>query len=406
MLVRFSARLVAHGPAKTTAVDHSRGHRLFDARSLLAISNHGQGADASSLATTSIQFTSPIIAWSRRTRQKTLFSAAPSSGLWSSPSNLLCRRADKSDRRVIVIASRGATTVALDPFSPLQRSVFTSGRGFSYFAQTAGLPLSLKCMFNGRAHYKVERAEFSVDDGGYLIVNDGQPYSIEIASPTMVETFVLWFPRGWPEEAWRSLTKPAETLLSAPANGEKISASFFERYTPHDHAVSPKVRALRSAFKGKDVIDDGWLEEKLRALLGSMVHTQRDLKREVANLPAVHAATREELWRRLNRARDFLHAHLHSPIVLSDVATAACLSPFHLLRTFQSAFGQTPHQYLSQCRLDRAKFLLEKTRIPITDICLESGFSSLGSFSTHFHKRCGMSPRFWRASRGNSGREE
>ena len=106
--------------------------------------------------------------------------------------------------------------------------------------------------------------------------------------------------------------------------------------------------------------------------------------REVNNLPAVRASTREELWRRVNQARDYLHAHLSAPISLSDVAAAACLSPFHLLRVFRSVFGQTPHQYLNGCRLDRAKFLLEKTRIPVTAICLECGFTSLGSFSALF----------------------
>jgi AraC family transcriptional regulator len=267
------------------------------------------------------------------------------------------------------------------------------------------LPLSLKCMLNGRALYKIDRAEFSVDDGGYLILNDGQPYSIEIASPTRVETFVLWFPPGWAEEVLRSSTLPTESLLSEPATDGAINASFFERYTPHDGAVSPKVRALRAAFKGKEVIGDEWLEEKLRELLASMLWTQRAVKRDTDNLPAVRASTREELWRRVNRARDFLHAHLDSPIGLSDVAAAACLSPFHLLRTFHAAFRQTPHQYLNQCRLDRAKFLLEKTRIPITDICLECGFMSLGSFSALFHKSCGMSPRAWRTSHGVAAEE-
>ena len=275
-----------------------------------------------------------------------------------------------------------------------------SGRGFSYFAETPGLPLSLKCMTNGRALYKIPGAEFAVDDGGYLILNDRQPYSIEIASPTRVETFVLWFPRAWAEEVLHDSTKRAETLLSDPSNTDEMKASFFERYTPHDSAVSPKVQALRRAFKSKAVIDDGWLEEKLRELLASMLQTQYVLKRDVGNLPAARAATREELWRRVNRARDFLHAHLSSAIGLSDVARAACLSPFHLLRIFQAAFGRTPHQYLTQCRLDRAKFLLEKTKIPVTAICLECGFTSLGSFSALFHQRFGMSPRAWRNNHG------
>src|ERR1700687_3390596 len=147
--------------------------------------------------------------------------------------------------------------MAIDPFSPLQRSVFMSGRGFSYFAETPGLPLSLKCMSNGRALYRFGRAEVAVDDGGYLILNDRQPYSIEIASPTRVETFVLWFPNGWAEDVARGLSEPVNGLLNEPGRGGD-NASFFERYTPHDKTVSPKIRELRSAFRAEEIIEDDW----------------------------------------------------------------------------------------------------------------------------------------------------
>lgn len=275
-----------------------------------------------------------------------------------------------------------------------------SGRGFSYFAQTPGLSLSLKCMSNGRALYRFDRSEVAVDDAGYLILNNRQPYSIEIASPTRVETFVLWFPDDWAEEVLRTTCEPVEGLLDEPARNSNVPATFFSRYTPHDDTVSPKVRSLRAAFKSNHLIDDGWLEERLRDLLAAMLASQRTLKDDIGNLPAVRASTREELWKRLNRARDYLHANLRRPIGLSDAAVAACLSPFHLLRAFQVAFQQSPHRYLTQCRLDRAKFLLEKTNIPITEICFECGFASVGSFSTLFHKNCGMSPRAWRNRHG------
>jgi AraC family transcriptional regulator len=258
-------------------------------------------------------------------------------------------------------------------------------------------------MFNGRALYRIPRAEFAVDDGGYLILNNRQPYSIEIASPTVVETFVLWFPDGWAEEVMSGSSRPNERLLDGP--NATAAAAFFERYTPHDEIVSPRVRELWAAVKSRGPIEDSWLEEKLRELLAAMLQSQDAVKRQTNGLPAVRASTREELWRRANRARDFLHAHLGARITLSEVAAAACLSPFHLLRTFQAAFRQTPHQYLQQCRLERAKFLLEKTRVPVTAICLDCGFVSLGSFSALFKKSFGMSPRKWRASRGGAVEE-
>jgi AraC family transcriptional regulator len=290
--------------------------------------------------------------------------------------------------------------VALDPFSPFQRAVFTSGRGFSYYAETPGLPLSLKCMSNGRALYRFGRKEVAVDDGGYLILNEGQPYSIEIASPTQVETFVLWFPSGWAEEVRQTLQKPADKLLAGAPNDQTGIGSFFERYTPHDAKISPKARALRVAFKSARPIENSWLEEKLRELLAAMVASQQSVKQEIGELPMVRASTREELWRRVNLARDYLHAHLSSSVCLSELATVACLSPFHLLRVFKSAFQQTPHDYLNRCRIERAKFLLEKTRIPVTGVCLECGFTSLGSFSASFQKQCGISPRKWRERHG------
>jgi AraC family transcriptional regulator len=295
--------------------------------------------------------------------------------------------------------------VAIDPTSALQRFVFMSGRGFSYFAQTPGLPLSLKSMSNGRALYRFDRKQVAVDDGGYLILNNRQPYSIEIASPTRVETFVLWFPDLWAEDVWRTAHQSADHLLADPANNGRHHAMFFSRYTPHDESVSPKLRALRSAFKSDALIDDGWLEERLRDLLATMLSSQCDLKRRIENLPAMHVSTREELWKRVNHARDYLHANLRNPVSLSQLSSAACLSPFHLLRVFQAAFGQTPHDYLSQCRLERAKFLLEKTEIPVTAICLECGFLSLGSFSSLFRARCGLSPRAWRQKHARVPRE-
>ena len=274
-----------------------------------------------------------------------------------------------------------------------------SGRGWNYFAATPGLPLSLKCAANGRARYLVGGREFTVDDAGWLIVNDGQPYSIEIASPTLVETFIVWFPRGWAREVLRSATTQAAWLLAEPEPAVG-TVDFFERYTPNDAKVTPVVRKIWTAFKSGEPLDDAWLEEKLRSVLARMLDAQRDLRRTIVRLPAVRAATRDELWRRLNRARDFVHARCDEALALGDMAHAAAMSPYHFLRAFKTAFGETPHDWLAACRVERAKLLLARTELPVTEVCFTVGYEGLGSFSAWFRRLTGHSPRAWRQAHG------
>ena len=84
------------------------------------------------------------------------------------------------------------------------------------------------------------------------------------------------------------------------------------------------------------------------------------------------------------------------PITLAHVAAVACLSQNHLLRTFRQVYGETPHQFLIRLRLAEAKRLLAHTEMPVTEVCLAIGFESLGSFSTLFRTRFGVSPAEYR----------
>jgi AraC-like DNA-binding protein len=104
----------------------------------------------------------------------------------------------------------------------------------------------------------------------------------------------------------------------------------------------------------------------------------------------------DDVFRRLCRARDYLHEHQSEPISLSALAREASISRYHFLRLFHEAFGLTPRQYLIHVRLERAKALLSADRTSVTDVCFDVGFSSLGSFSTLFAERVGCPPSAWR----------
>jgi AraC-like DNA-binding protein len=101
--------------------------------------------------------------------------------------------------------------------------------------------------------------------------------------------------------------------------------------------------------------------------------------------------------RQLCRARDLL-AEVRSPDVsVKDAAIEAGMSPFHFIRTFSTMFGETPHQFRTRERLNAAQRLLARGE-SVTQVCLEVGFSSLGSFSTLFSREIGMSPAAYQRS--------
>jgi AraC-like DNA-binding protein len=98
---------------------------------------------------------------------------------------------------------------------------------------------------------------------------------------------------------------------------------------------------------------------------------------------------------RLCRAREMLR-DVDNPLSIDQVAREAAVSPFHFIRQFQALFGETPHQYRTRARLERAKDLLESSDCSVTTVCMEVGFSSLGSFSDLFARRIGVSPSVYR----------
>jgi AraC-like DNA-binding protein len=105
---------------------------------------------------------------------------------------------------------------------------------------------------------------------------------------------------------------------------------------------------------------------------------------------------RHEGFRRLCRARDLLSEVPERPVSIEEVAREANISPFHFIRQFEAVFGATPHQYRMRFRLEMAKRLLAKGQHSVTEVCMEVGFASLGSFSDLFTRRVGETPSAYR----------
>ena len=99
----------------------------------------------------------------------------------------------------------------------------------------------------------------------------------------------------------------------------------------------------------------------------------------------------------LRRARDLIDREYARPLDVTALARAALMSSAHFSRQFRAAYGETPYAYLMTRRIERAKALLRHGDMSVTEVCMEVGCASLGSFSARFTQLVGETPTAYRA---------
>jgi AraC-like DNA-binding protein len=264
------------------------------------------------------------------------------------------------------------------------------GRGNrEYYVHDFPGPLSIKAVLRGQAEWRAGKSRFEVDAGSFVILNDGQPYSMTIEPGPAVETFCVFFERGFVEDAWRSAASSDRALLDDPER--RALLGFEERLRPRGSRIDRALRRMREAAAS----GAGGEPEYYDLALG-LVELRTELAWEIGRIPAARASTREELHARVQRGRQAMDEMLTENLPLKNIARLAHLSPFHFHRAFCAVFGETPHAYRTRRRLERASRLLRETDFPVTDVCLDTGFDSVGSFSTLFRRRYGASPTEFR----------
>jgi AraC family transcriptional regulator len=278
-----------------------------------------------------------------------------------------------------------------------EENVVLTGSNNRYFVPEFEGCLSIKTVVRGSALWEAGGRTFKVHENCYLTLNDRQRYTLTIDSLQNATTFCLFFERGFVEDVLRATITPAAALLDAPRPARQISLPFAEKLEPGDDRVMAMVRNLNARIASGPMMRSEW-DERFLHIGALLIWEHQNAAAAVAKLPVARAATRSELYRRLLRGRDFLLSSLDTRVRLKEAAREACLSPYHFHRAFRQVFGETPHGFLLRQRLGRAASLLRRRDLSVTDVCLETGFESLPSFSTLFRRHFGVAPRDFRGT--------
>lgn len=264
-----------------------------------------------------------------------------------------------------------------DPTNPAGVTIL-NGHGRDWRARSPGGAFSLKWAPRGTIRYRVEGADHLVRHDSMMLVNAGQPYEMDFQGAG--QSFCLFF---------------SEALVRQALGGETLAEFPNLIFRP---AFARDVARLYERLDGESPWPDD-LEANLLSILALAIDDTRRHRGEAARLPAAKASTRRHLLARLEVARALIADGEGEN--LDQIACAAGLSKFHLVRLFRSAFGTTPMKYAEGLRLDRAAERLRTSAALIEEIGFSAGYESQGAFGRAFRRRFGVAPGAYRQASRN-----
>jgi AraC family transcriptional regulator len=177
----------------------------------------------------------------------------------------------------------------------------------------------------------------------------------------------------------------------ALSNGIGRPLDFIPTFARPDPFLHEIAAALTSARRMNDPAANLFTESLLSTAGARILHNYAQVRYPLSGPPRL---TDDQL----RVAIDYIQDHIRDSLDLGSIARAAGLSEFHFARLFKAAIGETPFHFVTRTRMDRAKQLLRKTRLPISEIAERVGYHKLSHFSARFRALSGCGPDAYRKS--------
>ena len=271
-------------------------------------------------------------------------------------------------------------------------SVIIHTTGTSVYRPDIMGPISLFSNINGTSACTVDNRRTPIPEGYFFISNCFQEYTLEIDKPA--ETFNIHIGEVFSQQTLSALITPVDLVLNNGHQQTSTTISFFNKLYRKDETFNNLV--IRLSHLQKNGFHKLKFEETMMDLLAYLLEQHRELVKKMNALSATKRSTRIELFKRLSRAMDLIHASPGFEPDINQLSAEACLSKYHFIRLFKLAFNSSPYQYIQNLKLNKAELLLKKTRLPVQDIAYNLGFENSNSLSRLFYKRKGMYPSSFR----------
>ncbi len=255
--------------------------------------------------------------------------------------------------------------------------------------------LSIRTLSDGFQKHVLDNKEYILDKSRYLIINEGEEFASNLQSNKPIEGLLIAFNRGDYNSFVKNFHQSSINLLDDPFDVVSSEISFQVQDFEMNMRMQTYFQSLKEEilYKDKQTL---YCEELFNKILIEIYLQQNVLKKEILELEAEKVSTKKEIFRRIELCRNFIDNHISENISLKELSLISTMSPFHLQRCFSAFYKKSPHQYLVQRRLEKAKFMLKDTRKTVREIAKEIGLNNQSSFGRLFKKKFNFTPIAYR----------
>jgi len=245
--------------------------------------------------------------------------------------------------------------------------------------KTLGVALKLPTL--GMERYRIGNETFEVEAGQMLLMDEGVAFEAHMHAPSPQLGMCIDIPYRILQEAGGTPLEGLSRVMPEIPNTQIAIQSY---------SLYPVLKELHANLGAFDWEEEGYeciyaLATQVRSFLG-------EITRERSKINVVKGTTRDELYRRLQLAKSYLHDTYQQPFQLRKAAEASMLSEFHLARLFRMTFGCTLFNYHESLRMQKARLLLRSTDTGVADIAFRLGYHDASYFIRRFKKHFGTTP--------------
>lgn len=228
----------------------------------------------------------------------------------------------------------------------------------------------------GSMNVKINGIIRTIDENLFLVVNQNSSISITIEDQ-QCHPFILYFRNGVGDD-W----------------------NITERIYEATDSLKQRIRTLASLTDSCSSFVTMQSDAIVRSTLAEIVSLNHHSTEQSKQLAVKKKQTREDNFKKLATARDWIETNFSQSLSLRQLAEMASMNDEHFLRQFKKLYNKTPHQYLIDRRIQAAQELLNTRNLSVQEVCLAIGWESLATFSHLFKQRIGVSPGEYRLRSG------